>query len=378
MVTVLPPEATQITPQDRATLRYAVRTNSDSGFIFLNNYQDHVTMADHQNISFTLELPEETLTLPQGDGFTLKSGVSAIIPFNLDLGGVKLKYATAQLVTRIYAEEIHSYFFFVPEGFTAEYCLENAGFEKITVNQGEFQNQSGLTMVTVKAGMECIIDLTATNGNRVRICTLTQAEILNFWKVSLWGTDRVIFTSASLIVKNNTLQLFQTGEPQVDLLMYPGPGKDLQTSYGPASGNLAGLYTHYVIALPPKELKYEIKQVNAQKAILKIDSDSFRGVHELLLQIDYAGDVGHAFINGRLVHDHFCNGQKWEIGLKRFYPEVAEKGMYFYISPLRQGKTISLDSAMAVQQEFKGELIAKIHSMEILPEYSVSIQRVDG
>jgi hypothetical protein len=66
--------------------------------------------------------------------------------------------------------------------------------------------------------------------------------------------------------------------------------------------------------------------------VIEIDPVSFEGVHELLLQIDYEGDVGHTFIDGRLVHDHFCNGQKWEIGLKQFYPEVAAKEIYFYIS----------------------------------------------
>jgi hypothetical protein len=373
MATVLPDDAAQITPKDTASLRWAIRTNGDSGFIFLNNYQDHSAMVDHENVFLNLELPDETLTLPVRSGLTLKSGVSAILPFNIDLDGVGLKYATAQFVTSIQAEEVHSYFFFVPEGLSGEYCFEKNSFKEIKVSQGELHNQSESTIITVKPGKECMIDLTAANGQQIRICTLSQQEIFNFWTVNLWGAERVIFTDASLIIKNNTLQLFQTAESQVDLMVYPGLGNHLETSCGRVPGNPVGLYTHYVISIPPKEPKYEIKQVNAQKAVLKIDPGSFQHIHELLLRIDYEGDVGHAFIDGRLVHDHFCNGQKWEIGLKRFYPEVADKGMYFYISPLHRGKMVSYDSAMAVQQEFLGDTIARIHRMEIVPEYCITI-----
>ncbi len=372
MATVLPPEAATITPQDTATLRYALRVNGNSGFIFLHNYQDHVPLADHDDISLNLELTDETITLPREKGLTLKRGVSAILPLNMDLGGVQLKYATPQPVTSIMAENIRCYFFFVPEGFCGEYCFENDSFQDIQTNQGELQRQSGLTFVTVAPGKECRIDLLSGQGERIRICTLSHGEILNFWKVSLWGAERVIFCDASLVVKQNTLQLFHRA-PQIDLFIYPAPGNRLTTSYGQVTGVSCGMYTKYVIARPPKELTYKISPINDQKAVLKVDPLSFQDVHELLLEIDYEGDVGHAFIDGRLVHDHFGNGQKWEIGLKRFFRELAEKEIYFYISPLRRGKMVSYDSAMAVQQQFHGEQIAKIRTMEIIPEYCVTI-----
>lgn len=42
MVTVLPEGSQDIEPVDVDTLRYAVRTDGTGGFLFLNNYQDHV------------------------------------------------------------------------------------------------------------------------------------------------------------------------------------------------------------------------------------------------------------------------------------------------------------------------------------------------
>jgi len=221
-----------------------------------------------------------------------------------------------------------------------------------------------------------MIELISKISHPIRICTLSQAEILNFWKVSLWGVERVIITDASLIMKQNTIQVFHT-TPQIDLWVYPALGNDLASSYGQLTEVTLGMYTKYVITIPLKELKYAMEKINDQKAVLKIDPVSFQDIHELFLEIDYEGDVGHAFIDGRLVHDHFCNGQKWEIGLKRFYPEVADKGMYFYISPLHRGKMVSYDSAMAVQRKFLGDSIAKIHGMKIVPEYCVTISKTN-
>lgn len=42
MTVSLPENAATITPENTKDLRYAIRAKGDSGFIFLNNYQDHV------------------------------------------------------------------------------------------------------------------------------------------------------------------------------------------------------------------------------------------------------------------------------------------------------------------------------------------------
>jgi hypothetical protein len=92
-----------------------------------------------------------------------------------------------------------------------------------------------------------------------------------------------------------------------------------------------------------------------------------------LLRIHYRGDVGYASVNGELIHDNFSNGTAWEIGLKHFADKLAEARLDLYISPLRQGRTIMSDSAMAVQQTFVGEEIAEIISCELVPQYRVKL-----
>ncbi|MGE5614304.1 MAG: beta-galactosidase [Bacillota bacterium] len=124
-----------------------------------------------------------------------------------------------------------------------------------------------------------------------------------------------------------------------------------------------GIFTTYDLKLPGAGNDINIKMVKNNKAIINASEKLFSGAKEVLLKVDYRGDVGCAFIDGELIHDNFCNGAPWEIGLKRFEKEIIEKGMYIYISPLKTGSAVKSDSAMAARMEISNEEIAEISSI---------------
>lgn len=73
METVLPEGNDRITPDNRETLRYAVRMKDDSGFIFMTNFQDHDTArVDQKDLQFKLNLRNESFMIPAKGTFTLK------------------------------------------------------------------------------------------------------------------------------------------------------------------------------------------------------------------------------------------------------------------------------------------------------------------
>lgn len=118
LVTVLPGGASEIAPEDTDTLRYAVRTDGKRGFLFLNNYQDHIECKDKKDETIILNLLDKNLEI---DHISLKAGEEAILPFEMDVEGYCLKYAKAQPLSRIQTEEKTVYFFFIPEGMEPEY-----------------------------------------------------------------------------------------------------------------------------------------------------------------------------------------------------------------------------------------------------------------
>lgn len=373
MTTVLPDSAARIRPDEVETPRFAARVKDNSGFLFLTNYQDHAETKRHRGLQIVVRLADEELAIPARHGLTLEPGVSAILPFNLDLQGVRLKYATAQLMTRLLVDGEAHYFFFVPAGMCGEYCFAAGTVAGMEAQGGEVTELAGRYHVAVKPGTDCWLRLTTPAGKRVHIKTITREQALGFWKIDLWGATRALITGASVLARDGNLELRQIGDPRFSFSIFPDVPGTLAWRGTPLAKTADGAFSQYTTAMPPAEIRLEWRKVAPNKALVRVPEEAFRGEGELFLRLNYRGDIGHAFIDGRLIHDHFCNGQPWEIGLKRFYPEIAGKNIYLYVSPLRRGEIIARNMALAVKQEFIGDQIAEIDGIEVVPEYRLRI-----
>ncbi len=94
------------------------------------------------------------------------------------------------------------------------------------------------------------------------------------------------------------------------------------------------------------------------------------------MNVDYPGDVAEAYINGRLVADHYSNGTPWVIGLKRFWPEIREYGLLLRFRPLRKGQIKNISNAMAARMDFEGEERLEIHKITFTPEYGMRLPEI--
>ena len=115
--------------------------------------------------------------------------------------------------------------------------------------------------------------------------------------------------------------------------------------------------------MPAKRIELAVRRENDSIAEVSIPPGAFEGVRDVILSIDYDGDVGHAFIDGRLIADNFCNGTPWEIGLGRLRPLVEQKPICIRITPRREGTLVVRESGMALQQTLKGREVADIRSV---------------
>ncbi len=375
MKTILPDISYQIKPETIDILRFAVRAEDESGFIFINNYQDHVEMADHKNARINLKLPGEIIIFPEGKGIDIKKNISAIFPFNLKMEGINLKYSTTQLITKIIDEQSATYFFFEPEGVEGEYCFDSTNIKNIDVTDCKIERSDSKIHIYPIPGKNCVINLINNKDVKVTILTLLFREALGLYKVKLWGRDRIIISNSNLIIKDENISIFDIGNTEIEFSIYPKIEENLYISNKMIECNVEGVFSAYKISLTPKIIDLDFKKINNQKAIIKMPFDAFDEINDIYLYIDYEGDIGNAFIDGRLINDNFYNGTIWEIGLKRFYPEILNKEMYFYIVPVKKGKTITIDSAMTLRKEFSGEQLADIHSIKAIPEYKIDIYK---
>jgi len=93
-----------IKEDDRSGLRYAMRTNGESGFIFVNHHQRGLVLDD----VFGAELDTGIVKLPPID---IKGDIAFILPFNLEFREIKIDYALAQLLC---SQDNNLYFAAIP------------------------------------------------------------------------------------------------------------------------------------------------------------------------------------------------------------------------------------------------------------------------
>src|SRR5450756_903303 len=123
MTATMPDQRTQ-GQNDFDTLRWSVRSDGTSGFVFVNNYQRLQVRSPKKDVQFNIHLPSGSLVFPQKP-VTIPSDACLIWPFTLALGhGVRLVWATAQPLTTVDDGNIHTVFFAETEGVPAQFAFE--------------------------------------------------------------------------------------------------------------------------------------------------------------------------------------------------------------------------------------------------------------
>lgn len=353
--TVLPEGASRIDPKDTETLRYAVRTDETRGFLFVNNYQDHFSLPDRRNERVTLQLEGEALTWH----LDIDADENAILPFHLDMDGIDLIQANAQLITRTsYAGEV-TYVFFVPDGMRGEFVFEQG------VQIAGQENNTWQCAETFEA--ECFIVEKEKVSRKILVLSRRLANAM-----FLLRDGRLLFTDGALLEDDRGIRLEHT-EPASRLHVYPAEGLEGMKHIERMEDSELDFFGTCQVTTKKKEAEVTVEQTGPSRYTLHIPGNALDGVKDLLLQIDYVGDIGNAFINGRLISDNFANGAVWEIGLKEFREELQREGITLYIVPLKEGVNVKVESAMAARSEEAEAYIAELKSVRLKPVYEVEI-----
>ncbi len=104
------PAAVFVPETDTKNLRYAMRTNGKSGFVFVNHYQRHGHIEDIKNVVIDTGI----VRFPS---INVKGDIAFFVPFNMTLGEHTLEYATAQPL----AKEGDTYYFLSIDGIKPVY-----------------------------------------------------------------------------------------------------------------------------------------------------------------------------------------------------------------------------------------------------------------
>jgi hypothetical protein len=372
MGTILPDNAGNIKPEDMGTVRYCVRARDGAGFLFVNNFQDHVEMRDQEGVVFEVNTPNGLLRIPETGGFSIKCDACFILPINQMLCDARLVYATAQPLTVLKYHDISHYFYFVPDGLDAEFSFQGDTLKRVS---GDLVQHSAPGRIYIKPGVgqEYLVDIETALGEKVKVTTLTRHEAEHTWQGAAWGAERVIVSAADLMFVDGQVEARATGASDMILTVWPVVDHLLAAEGTRLEQTADRIRTMLRVIVPAKYVNVQVEQISARKYQLTLPGDALAGLSDLFLKVDYEGDTGMAFINGRLVADNFNSGTPWVIGLKRFAPKVLEKGLCLVFHPLRQGVVKNVSSQFAGRFEFEGQEKLVVHSISVIPEYSTRL-----
>jgi Glycosyl hydrolases family 35/Beta-galactosidase, domain 2 len=367
--TVLPYDTSNMDPKDVETLRYAVRINDESGYIFINNYQDHLDSPDKENFAFELELDNEKLRVPSKDGLSLASDVSCMLPFNLKMESILLKYATTQLITEVEKDKEKSYFFYMPTGMKPEYCFEQEDILSVEINEGIVERNESFIFVKPEGNKLSKMSITTNDGQIIQVYTLTEEQSMNFWKFTWNDKDQVLLTDATVLVSEKNIR-FESEHHCVNFYTIDDlTDEKLIQRFASGEMERKGLLTTYSISQEQKSIPLEIEKLDNRRVLVSFDDSQLDGLKEALLQVDYIGDIGYAFMSNELIHDNFHNGAIWEIGLKHLQQELKDQPIYLVISPIKEDRVVKSDSPMAARSEAANKEIAEVNQIRIQPVY---------
>lgn len=264
--------ANSVEADDTNSLRYGMRTNGKSGFVFVNHYQRLTELADIENAVISAGNVE----FPPID---VKGEVSFFMPFNMKMGDSVLEYATAQPLCKC----DDTYFFAEIPNIKAEYKFSKGSANIVTV---PFENAKYMRKLngTVYIGGGC--NLYEENG---QIHSVEDGEyICQKWNGSEFETLKI--------------------------------GQSAKQSNVEITG----------VENAPFEPKYKEELcIGGERELTwkKINVDGRYGFAE----IDYVGDVAQIYADGELVADDYYYGKTWRVPCKLLYG----KECYMVISEMK-------------------------------------------
>ncbi len=392
---------------DNTTLRMSVRSKENSGFVFVSNFQRQLQMKDIAQVQFHLKLKDSVLKFPQTP-IQVRSNLQLIFPFNMDLDGLNLNYSTAQPICLLEGAE-PLYVFFASEGILPEFSFDKADIQTAELHDASLiRKDKAYTVKVSKPGTNCTMKLILKTGKVLKILTLTNQQALNAWKGIAFGAQHLFISNNDLIFFNDKIRFQSIGNPEIEFAVYPALPKS-RFSAGKIKTSAEGIFSVYHLKLPVKNIKAEVKEITDIKPFLnkgralpiddrnpalniasspgpqyqtnlkpvegakyyevKLPSSTLNGLSDAFIKLDYTGDTGAAYLNGKLIADDFYSGLPMTIGLKRFGNALRGKKLLFQIVPLIDERKIYFEEG--VREPLKGKQAGGLKSVNIIPQYEV-------
>ena len=312
-------------PNDTQTLRWCVRSNGSSGFLFFNNHLRFERMPPKEGVQFALNLKGGECLLPSAP-ITIPSGAYGMWPVHMDCAGVDLVYATAQPLCRLDDEAAHWFFFSAIDGIEPEFMIGG--------------KEAPERIQNITPGKRIAFSRVAPDQSTVHFVVLPPDRARRLWKIPVAGRMRAVLSEGALLPDGDSrLRVETLGSASASVAVLP-PVRSALWDGAKASAVQDGVFQSFMAPNPPLpviDVGVEAIRPPREQALDKLPdpvrekSWESAGVWRLrlpadpssqnrLLRIRYSGDVARVYAAGKLVTDQFYNGTPLDVALWRLPP----------------------------------------------------------
>lgn len=365
---VLPATNDSIKAENTKTLRYAVRSDGDKGYLFMHNFQDHVVMNDLQDLKISISTKTGTITFPETGTFTLKAGSSAIFPFNTNFDNVPVHMATVQPFCRFTNKGKKYNVLTTIDGIAPEIVFK--GKEKVTGSGIKTTIRNGNTVVAFASDK-----MTEFEVNEVSFLILSNDDAKNAYLPGKANDEKLIISKALVLEDTDELTLISNNEENIDLTVYPA-SSSLNTKEGKVTKGKSPLKNSsaWRISIPKAEPVINLIQADNSHFVIKAGSVDLSKVNDIFVTFDYRGDRGICMMNGELQTDDLYTSKPWTIGLKKYQEALKTNDMYFHFIPMAKDAPYLSYLEKEVLPDFgNNKSFLEIKKPVILVEYKVNV-----
>ncbi|GAC1607711.1 MAG: hypothetical protein NVS3B3_11020 [Aquirhabdus sp.] len=399
------PELVATSATDLITPRFAVRSAGDRGFLFLNNYVRQYDMPTQHGLQFSIKLPHQTVVLPQRP-VDIANGSYFIWPINFDLDGTRLTYATAQPVARLdHGKDGVLYVFAADKDIPVEFAFDANVVSFLSASDSRANIKEGRLLVDqISAGSKAAFTLRRPGGRPVTILVLTPEQLKRMSIGNFAGQRRVVLSEQDVYFADGALQLRAQDNPDFRFGIYPALTHlptSTRTIKAVASDGLFQVFASTVSTTLQKSPKFVptvtvLREAQPMPPVLigglakaamqpipenfryaaawkiAIPQNQLRGADDVLLELDFIGDIGRLFDGTHLLDDWYYNGQTWQYSLKPI-TKMTDLSLTLAVLPLRADAPIYLPKEHRF--DFQGAVqVAALRQVRAIPVYHLSIK----
>lgn len=406
LATTIPtfPDRHTLKPEDAETLRMSVRSHGNSGYVFINNYQRLLEMKDMNDIRIRIRQQDGAeLVFPQ---LNIASGEQLIMPFNIDINGHLLNYATVQPLY-ILKNKVPTYVFLSHAGTASELVFSADNLKKVTLDGRKIKEVDGAYTLNCDPEKEHLIQLKASDGKQTKILLLTQEQARKSWKIQQGGKEFLCITSSQLIPSAEEITIRNIDKTQFEMRIYPAdarcsvkegmsvktqkqgdfltvrfetPVVSLQASYREAQNPESFIPRQQLL---PEDNRLENTPANRPGPqyfvnFKPVPTSLYYTIHtpqlpasmkNAYMLIDYTGDTGSLYKKGALIADDYYWGGPMVFDLGRMKQQDNTEYL-LQIIPFAPEVKIYLDPSVRKNLQLSSQ---GIRSIRVLPVYDLKL-----